>query len=194
MYSVKSAYRKLTSAHQQQTLESSGDEFWKKTWRLNVPPEVKVFCWRVLHEFLPAKSVLHRRHIEPTAFCEVCGADSESIRHVLIECTIAKSFWQEVKILTGLKLPNLHSHTWASDILLPECCTDKERSIFIIGMYSLWMQRNKRRHGEDPSPIKVCWAVDMAHDLLEIVKPKEKANLSLCKTCLEASSDRLDQM
>ena len=78
MYSVKSAYRKLTSAHQQQTLESSGDEFWKKTWRLNVPPEVKVFCWRVLHEFLPAKSVLIQlhsvRYVELTA--------RESIRHV----------------------------------------------------------------------------------------------------------------
>jgi hypothetical protein len=50
----------------------SGDVFWKETWKLNVPPKVRVFWWRVLHEFLPAKSVLYRRHIEPTAFCEVC--------------------------------------------------------------------------------------------------------------------------
>ena len=26
-----------------------------------------------MHEFLPAKQILHRRHIERIAACEVCG-------------------------------------------------------------------------------------------------------------------------
>jgi hypothetical protein len=44
--------------------------------------------------------------------------------------------------------------------LMPECCTDKERSIFIIGIYSLWMQRNKWRHGEDQPPIRATLGAD----------------------------------
>lgn len=108
VYSVKTAYRLLASTYQPATEapESSGDEVWKKTWKLNVPPKVRVLWWRVLHDFLPAKSELQRRHIEPTAFCETCGAESEPIRHVLLDCTIARMFWQEIKSITGSKLPN----------------------------------------------------------------------------------------
>jgi len=74
-YTVKSAYRKLSEANMAQTDLSPGvsnDESWNRLWKLNVPPKVKVFWWRVLHEFLPAKDILHHRHIEPTSFCDVC--------------------------------------------------------------------------------------------------------------------------
>lgn len=148
----------------------SGDDTWQKIWKLTVPPKVKVFWWRVLHEFLPAKEILHHRHIEPTAFCDLCGADSESIKHILVDYTIAKAFWHEIKALTGVKLPRLHPNTWASDLLSTGVCTDKERGILITGMYSLWLQRNKRRHGEPPAPVTmvVRWSLDIAFDLWQL--------------------------
>jgi hypothetical protein len=42
--------------------------------------------------------------------------------------------------------------------------------MIIIGMYSLWMQRNRRRHGEQSSPIQaaVQWAIDLAFDLGQV--------------------------
>ena len=46
-------------------------------------------------------------------------------------------FWREVKIITGVKLPSLHPFSWASDLLMDDMCTDKDRAILIIGMYSL---------------------------------------------------------
>lgn len=180
-YSVKSAYRSLDESNQRIDVlipGGSGDPTWSKIWSLCVPPKVKVFWWRVLHEFLPAKAVLHRRHIEPTAFCEVCGADNETIRHTLLEeCTTALHFWREIKLLTGAKIPRLHPHTWASDILLHEVASDKDRNLFIIGMYALWSQRNKRRHGEDQPPVQVTvqWAVDQAHDLWILSQSKKPA-------------------
>lgn len=65
-YSVKSAYKLLDIARQQLQDEApvgtSGDDTWRRIWKLDVPPKVKVFWWRVIHEFLPAKQVLHRRH------------------------------------------------------------------------------------------------------------------------------------
>jgi hypothetical protein len=103
-YTVKSAHRKLTAPQPFQA-SASGDESWKRIWKLQVPPKVKVFCWRVLHEFIPTKDVLQRRHIEPTSFCEICGADRESIKHTLTECTVARIFWQEMRSLYGAKLP-----------------------------------------------------------------------------------------
>ena len=47
------------------------------------------------------------------------------------------------------------------------------QALIIIGMYALWMQRNKRRHGEQSMLIKkaVEWAADMAFDLWQLAKP-----------------------
>jgi hypothetical protein len=56
-YTVKSAYRML-AAPQTFQASASGDESWKRIWKLQVPPKVKVFWWRVLHEFIPTKDVL----------------------------------------------------------------------------------------------------------------------------------------
>lgn len=173
VYSVKSAYRKLyeSRGRQEESVPGgSGDVSWNKIWKLLVPPKVKVFWWRVLHEFLPAKEILHRRHIEPTCFCEVCGNDVESIRHILMECTVAKSFWREVKILNGTKLPSMPPATWERDLLSSEVCNERERSIIIIGMYALWTQRNQRRHDDSSKPINILvrWCVDTAFDLWNI--------------------------
>lgn len=112
IYSVKSAYRLLYNRKFENTLaqapSSSIDEVWKCIWKLNVPPKVKVFWWRVIHEFLPARYILWKRHIEPVAVCEVCGASEESIDHVLIQCTVAKEFWQQVRVGIGVKLPRMN--------------------------------------------------------------------------------------
>ena len=54
------------------------------------------------------------------AFCELCGADRESSKHILTECTAAKMFWREVKIVTGVKLSSLHLVSRASDLLMDE--------------------------------------------------------------------------
>jgi hypothetical protein len=99
----------------------SSDDVWRKIWKREVPPKVQVFWWRVVHGFLPARSVLHRRHVERIAYCETCGADEESIRHVLIECTVAKSFWEQARVLIGIKLPNLHPQSWVADLLSDIC-------------------------------------------------------------------------
>jgi hypothetical protein len=58
IYSVKTAYKllykiKVEGAHPE-TPSSSSDDLWKVLWKIKVPPKVKVFWWRVIHEFLPA--------------------------------------------------------------------------------------------------------------------------------------------
>lgn len=151
MYSVRSAYKLLDSGKQQEQQmnqpSSSTDGIWKQIWKMEVPPKVRVFWWRVIREFLPARQVLHRRHIEPTANCEFCGAPEETIKHVLLECTVAKEFWFQAKQLIGVKIPSLHPVTWARD-LLTDICPRRDRAVILCGMWALWMMRNKRRHGE----------------------------------------------
>lgn len=131
IYSMKTTYR-VQEDMQSKTMRL-GTEMcrvhrWRLIWKLEVPPKVKVFWWRVMHDFLPAKQVVHRRHLEPTAHCETCGSGRESVRHVLTECTIARIFWEQTKRTTVVKLPDLHPVSWASDLLNDRVCSKKRQS------------------------------------------------------------------
>jgi hypothetical protein len=146
-----------------------------------VPPKVRVFWWRIVNGYLPTRGILHGRHIEHTPNCEVCGVDEESIKHVLMDCTIAKNFWAEVKKLTSVKLPTLHPHTWAHDLVDPGLCPPRNAAIFLYGMWSLWMARNKRRHGEKVWPVQaaVQWVKDTAFDLWQVAHPTKEQRTAL---------------
>ena len=69
--------------------------------------------------------------------------------------------------MAGVKLPDLHLLTWAHDIACGRVATGEKQIMILVGMYSLWSQRNQRRHGGQPILVKnaVQWAVDMAFDL-----------------------------
>ena len=100
------------------------------------------------------------------------GVTEESVKHVLMECTVAKEFWHQVVKMTGVKIPILHPVTWATD-LLADICSRHDRAIIICGMWALWMMRNKRRHGEQSMTIRQasCWVRDTAFDLWHIMHP-----------------------
>jgi hypothetical protein len=85
-------------------------------------------------------------------------------------------FWEQARALIGIKLPNLHPQSWATD-LLSDICSQRERAIIICGMWSLWTMRNKRRHGEAPLPIHKAmeWIKDTAFDIWCIIHPSKLA-------------------
>lgn len=138
---------------------SSGDITWKRIWRMCVPLKFQDFWWRVVNGFLPTKGIMHRRHIESIANCDVCGAE-ESIKHVLMDCTMAKYCWDQAKVLTSVKVPRLHPLTWAHELVDPGFCSGKDAAVILCGMWTLWMARKKRQHGEEGVPMRVAmqWA------------------------------------
>jgi hypothetical protein len=180
LYSIKSAYKLLFTGRQQEAhvsqATSSGDPIWRILWKIEVSPKVRVFWWRVLHGFLATKHTLYNRRIDRLPNCGICGASEESIRHVLMECTVARIFWQITKDTTGVKIPKLHEVTWARDLLDGNICSRKDATIILCDMWSLWMQRNKRCHGEESQPIQkaVDWVRDTASDLWHIMYTGEK--------------------
>ena len=81
---------------------------------------------------------LHRRHVEPEAMCYTCGAATESLFHIVFECPVARMFWDEVKKLTGIKIPKLHQATWVKDLLTDDHCSVSSAELIICGVWSLW--------------------------------------------------------
>jgi ribonuclease HI len=184
LYSVRSCYRMLK--HESDQLEdfkrkepssTNNQHWWKKVWKLKVPPKVRIFWWRVLNNFLPSKAELKRRHIAQEDHCETCGSPEESLYHVVVSCTLAGSFWQAVRELTGCKFPSLHPGSWATDLLSGVVCTLEQAALFICGAWSLWTGRNGRVHG------RTSWnhvaaakhVTKMMEDLICLTQRKEDA-------------------
>jgi hypothetical protein len=122
-----------------------------------------------MHEFFPTRQILYRKHVEPVAFYEVCGDPEESIKHFLVDCTVAKQFWNQTKVATSVKIPTLNAVTWATD-LLSELCPKQDQAVIMCGMWSLWMLHNKHRHGELLMTVQqaVNWVKDKAFDLWQL--------------------------
>ena len=75
------------------TRRSLDFESIKKIWRLNIPPKIKMFWWKLLHDGLPVAYNLNQRgcKLEPT--CKVRGDYDENIDHMLIQCRVAREIW-----------------------------------------------------------------------------------------------------
>jgi len=149
-YSVRSAYRLLKQDQMEKDREASGSgayTAWPALWKLDVPPKIRVFWWRVLHKSLPSKAELKRRHVAGESHCEMCGEDEESLFHVFFACPLARRFWGEVKKLMGITVPRLHPGSWELDVLQPGVCSVATARVVICGAWALWTGRNGRRHG-----------------------------------------------
>jgi hypothetical protein len=101
---------------------------------------------------------------------------NQYVRHALVECTVARMFWEETKKTTGVKLPCLRQDSWAIDLLQDNVFPRKDRVVIICGTWSLWMLRNRHRHGEARMPIRqaVMWVSDTASDLWQLLHPQKE--------------------
>ena len=85
---------------------------------------------------LPCMQELQRRHVSDYAACPMCGHGDESLYHCLITCDHAKLFWVEAEIVFAIKLPRLHPHTWATDLLDARLVPKK---VAAIGITVSWL-------------------------------------------------------
>jgi hypothetical protein len=73
-FTVRSCYKALVSARMQsEDASSSGTDSsrsWIRLWKMDVPPKIRTFWWRVINGFIPCRQVLNKRHMEEIAFCE----------------------------------------------------------------------------------------------------------------------------
>jgi len=129
-----------------------------------------------MHNFLPSKQELKRRHVILESHCELCGDPDESLCHIVFLCLAAKRFWAEVKNFSGFSVPLLHPTTWAIDVLQPGICSQEFAVLLVCGAWSLWSGRNARRHGRkawEPGAA-VHHISNMLEDLAGMQLPIEK--------------------
>ena len=71
-YSVKSGDRSL-----QEEVTDEQSVIWKNLWKLNIPPKVMNFMWRMLRRVLPIADILKGRRFQGDSACPICFHENE---------------------------------------------------------------------------------------------------------------------
>ena len=96
-YTIKSGYRtaKLFPDMGEQNIDMGPNTkpLLAQSWKLQCSPKLKHFVWQIISGCLPVYRNLHSQGIKCDMQCQLCGAEEESINHVLFESPLALQIW-----------------------------------------------------------------------------------------------------
>ncbi|CAM8913937.1 unnamed protein product [Rhodiola kirilowii] len=163
-YSTKSAYKKLKELQMQMIRTEQGESsdrskqeaFWKKVWRLKVQRKVKVFIWRVFHDYLPSAVNLLKRGCQTDPRCSVCGYEIETTTHIFLDCWWARAFWNKLNI-EGFIL-EMHQGSITDWIWHNFSTMSMEKLILLCyGARLIWYNRNLCSHGKQGLDLEAAY-------------------------------------
>jgi hypothetical protein len=68
-------------------------DVWKEIARNMNDPVLRDFDWRTVHRILPVNSRMHQWNSRLPSRCARCGAQVETLEHVLVDCPKIKDMW-----------------------------------------------------------------------------------------------------
>lgn len=103
---VRSAYwlareEKIREIHPEALALPSINPIKEKIWKIQTPPKIKNFLWKVLSEAVPVADLILKRGLKMDGRCQLCGLEGELIQHVLFQCDPARQVWA----LSGIPHP-----------------------------------------------------------------------------------------
>ncbi|KAM6600853.1 hypothetical protein CsatA_020462 [Cannabis sativa] len=138
-YTVREAYRLLHHSEITNTSEAE-IKIWKIAWKLRVPPKVHQLMWRALSGCLATKDQLTTKHITLDQACPMCNQVPETIYHLLVQCSFARSCWH-LSVLNWSHTPMESFWDWFSHILLQHSSTAQEELLMVL--WAIWYARNE---------------------------------------------------
>ncbi|KAL6584706.1 hypothetical protein OROMI_003995 [Orobanche minor] len=153
-YNVKSGYLLETGSFLKPDNRSSeGEDIWAKlSWKLTVPPKVKIFLWKMFHNFLPVGSNLLSHHVPVVGACTQCKLGWESTTHALIFCPKVKPFWYNSKFWT-LLAKYKHATMMEIGCFLRSVLTKEDFEAWAMMIWDLWNFLCHIKHENDSSPL-----------------------------------------
>jgi hypothetical protein len=152
---------------------------WKELWKLEVPPAVKNFWWRVCQNVLPTKDNLFSKKITPDPLCPICLKEPKTLYHILWQCPSSMAVWQEgSRRLQKLAIEEVDDVGLLQFLWTKLQGSELQEALFISRL--LWMRRNNLVfRGEFSSPFQVAsrarQQVKEFHQSLECTTGKQRA-------------------
>jgi hypothetical protein len=190
IFTVRSAYRMVVEMkHRRENWlegrsEASGveekQEQWKKLWKTKVPSKLRIFAWRLARSSLPTGQERMRRHMATSDVCPICNAASDSWRHSLLDCNMARAVWSlsdedvfEHLLADGSEDPKL----W-----LLSLCENLCQSKFILvltTLWSIWWARRRAIHEDEfQSPLSTHHFIERYVEDLGLINKVSAASLA----------------
>ncbi|KAF7843911.1 uncharacterized protein G2W53_000816 [Senna tora] len=157
-YKVSEGYQLLSDTRHQ----NNPSQFfpWKYLWSLSIPSKIKNFIWRILNNALPNLTNLTRHHMQLDEICCICQRDSESLHHLFIHCTFARSIWfgsclaLRIEQFPSTDLQQCLVH-WFLQAQTGNFQEVDALHVKLICLHNIWYARNKfYMEGTELSPIQ----------------------------------------
>ncbi|WOL01857.1 (+)-neomenthol dehydrogenase [Canna indica] len=117
---------------------------WSKIWSLHVPEKIKLFLWKVFHKWLLTNARLAYLLLLNNDLCTFCASESETIDHLLFDCSFSSQLWSRLGLALNLDLSNRVDWAFGSWLLGPSDSTFK--SLVAITSWFIWHAQNSVKH------------------------------------------------
>lgn len=132
---------------------------WEKAvWFKFATPKYSFLLWTAIKERLTTRDRMlsWNRNIDPS--CVFCQEPMETRGHIFFECSFSAQIWEA---LMGGVLGDQYTVVWDDLMRMALDTTQGKIKLFVIryvfqsAIHSIWRERNRRRHGESPSPAEL---------------------------------------
>ncbi|XP_010506884.1 PREDICTED: uncharacterized protein LOC104783422 [Camelina sativa] len=113
-------------------------------WKVRCPPKLHHFMWQVLSGCIPVSRNLRKRGISCDLSCSRCGAEEETVNHVLFLCPPARQVWALSQVPVGSQCFPVESVFANMDHLLDPNSPGSHVSAFPWILWYLWKARNAK--------------------------------------------------
>ncbi|KAG7557763.1 Zinc knuckle CX2CX4HX4C [Arabidopsis suecica] len=187
-YTVKSGYHQLTKPSNTISADiQRSNQLCSSFWSLNIPPKIKHFWWRVLHNALPVADSLNRRRLRINPDCNFCGEGRETIQHLLFQCRVAKEIWELSPV--NIDIGQFHGHHSLLDNIqaLLHASGNKQSAehLFPYLGWRIWKARNELLFNNKR------WAIpNIIHQALADLRLWKEAHNLLTPNVQQSSKDK----
>lgn len=103
-YTVKTGFNVLVKAKSKPVnmippREQAQISLKKRVWKIPTLPKIRMFLWRVISGAVAVAERLNSRGLNVETRCKLCNGGSESINHVLFQCSMATQIWRDAAIV-----------------------------------------------------------------------------------------------
>ncbi|KAJ4796656.1 Ribonuclease H-like superfamily protein [Rhynchospora pubera] len=137
-------------------------EIYRLIWHSKgVIPRARVFLWKALKEALPVDDLFSARLSRQSNGCAICGAQRETVVHVLFKCPVATQVWACSDF--GLRTDNLPETVQeVMSFFMTQLDCQQMSKMFSI-MWQVWKDRCKQCfQGKKTTPLRTVAAASVS--------------------------------
>ena len=117
-------------------------------WAAPIPPKIKIFWWKLLHNSIPTSWNRSNNHIPVNLECKICDFGMVTSIHALFLCLIIKKLWK-VSIFSHCISRASHGTLLNLVLWVKELFIVEELHLFLLCTWESWNFRNAIVHKPD---------------------------------------------